>query len=101
MRARDRDRQRPGHGHRFETSTGTAVHGRLVARALRSRGVEHLFTLSGGHLFSIYDGCREEGIEIVDVRHEQAAVWAAEGYAKATRRPGVAALTAGPGSPTG
>ena len=60
-----------------ETSTGTAVGERLVAQALRSRGVEHLFTLSGGHLFSIYDGCREEGIEIVDVRHEQAAVWAA------------------------
>ena len=71
-----------------ETAAATAVHGgRLVARALRSRGVEHLFTLSGGHLFSIYDGCREEGIEIVDVRHEQAAVWAAEGYAKATRGP--------------
>ncbi len=85
-----------------DTSTQTAVHGgRLVARALRSRGVEHLFTLSGGHLFSIYDGCREEGIEIVDVRHEQAAVWAAEGYAKATRRPGVAALTAGPGVTNG
>jgi acetolactate synthase I/II/III large subunit len=75
--------------------------GRLVARALRSRGVSHLFTLSGGHLFSIYDGCREEGIEIVDVRHEQAAVWAAEGFAKATRRPGVAALTAGPGVTNG
>jgi acetolactate synthase-1/2/3 large subunit len=86
-----------------ETATGSAsVHGgRLVARALRSRGVEHLFTLSGGHLFSIYDGCREEGIKIVDVRHEQAAVWAAEGYAKATRRPAVAALTAGPGVTNG
>jgi len=84
------------------TSEQTAVHGgRLVARALRSRGVEHLFTLSGGHLFSIYDGCKEEGIEIVDFRHEQAAVWAAEGYAKATRRPGVAALTAGPGVTNG
>ena len=56
---------------------------------------------SGGHLFSIYDGCKEEGIEIVDVRHEQAAVWAAEGYAKATRKPGVAALTAGPGVTNG
>ena len=85
-----------------ETSEQAVVHGgRLVARALRSRGVEHLFTLSGGHLFSIYDGCREEGIAIVDVRHEQAAVWAAEGYAKATRRPGVAALTAGPGVTNG
>ncbi len=79
-----------------------AVHGgRLVAQALRSRGVSHLFTLSGGHLFSIFDGCREEGIAIVDTRHEQAATWAAEGWAKATRDPGVAALTAGPGVTNG
>ncbi len=75
--------------------------GRLVARALGSRGVSHLFTLSGGHLFSIYDGCRAEGIEIVDVRHEQSAAFAAEGFAKATRRVGVAALTAGPGVTNG
>ena len=71
--------------------------GRIVAKALKSRGVSHLFTLSGGHLFSIYDGCKEEGIEIVDVRHEQTAAFAAEGFAKATRGVGVAALTAGPG----
>ncbi len=75
--------------------------GRIVARALKSRGVSHLFTLSGGHLFSIYDGCRAEGIEIVDVRHEQSAVFAAEGFAKATRGIGVAALTAGPGVTNG
>ena len=75
--------------------------GRIVARALKSRGVEHLFTLSGGHLFSVYDGCREEGIAIVDVRHEQTAAFAAEGIAKATRRVGVAALTAGPGVTNG
>jgi acetolactate synthase-1/2/3 large subunit len=75
--------------------------GRIVARALKSRGVSHLFTLSGGHLFSIYDGCREEGIEIVDVRHEQSAAFAAEGFAKATRRVSVAALTAGPGVTNG
>src|SRR5665811_413270 len=75
--------------------------GRIVAKALKSRGVSHLFTLSGGHLFSIYDGCKEQGIEIVDVRHEQAAVFAAEGFAKATRRLGVAALTAGPGVTNG
>jgi acetolactate synthase I/II/III large subunit len=80
----------------------TAVHGgRLVARTLASRGVSHLFTLSGGHLFSIYDGCREEGIEIVDVRHEQSAAFAADGFAKATRRVGVCALTAGPGVTNG
>ncbi len=75
--------------------------GRIVAKVLRSRGVEHLFTLSGGHLFSIYDGCKEEGVRIVDVRHEQTAVFAAEGMAKATRRVGVAALTAGPGVTNG
>jgi acetolactate synthase I/II/III large subunit len=75
--------------------------GRIVAAALKSRGVSHLFTLSGGHLFSIYDGCLKEGIEIVDVRHEQSAVFAAEGFAKATRQVGVAALTAGPGVTNG
>ena len=78
------------------------VHGgKLVARALADRGVSKLFTLSGGHLFSIYDGCVAEGIDLIDTRHEQAAAWAAEGYAKATRKPGVAALTAGPGVTNG
>ncbi|MEX1142452.1 MAG: acetolactate synthase [Thermoleophilaceae bacterium] len=81
-----------------EQGTGTSVHGgRLVAKRLRAHGVTKLFTLSGGHIFSIYDGCREEGIDIVDVRHEQSAAFAAEGWAKATREPGVCALTAGPG----
>jgi len=75
--------------------------GRIVAKALKSRGVDHLFTLSGGHLFSIYDGCKEEGIGLVDVRHEQTAAFAAEGIAKATRGIGVAALTAGPGVTNG
>src|ERR1700736_4372923 len=75
--------------------------GRLVARRLAAHGVSKLFTLSGGHLFSIYDGCREEGIDIVDVRHESAAAFAAEGWAKVTRTPGVAALTAGPGVTNG
>jgi acetolactate synthase-1/2/3 large subunit len=80
----------------------TQVHGgRLVAQRLKAWGVTKLFTLSGGHLFSIYDGCREEGIDIVDTRHEQAAGFAAEGWAKATREPGVCALTAGPGVTNG
>ncbi|HYZ80492.1 MAG TPA: acetolactate synthase [Solirubrobacteraceae bacterium] len=84
------------------TDTDTLLHGgRLVARALRGYGVTKLFTLSGGHLFSIYDGCRAEGIDIVDVRHEQAAAFAAEGWAKVTRTPGVCALTAGPGVTNG
>jgi acetolactate synthase I/II/III large subunit len=75
--------------------------GRLIARRLKAHGVSRLFTLSGGHLFSIYDGCREEGIEIVDVRHEQTAAFAAEGWAKVTRQVGVCALTAGPGVTNG
>jgi acetolactate synthase-1/2/3 large subunit len=78
-----------------------AVGGHLVARRLKAHGVTKLFTLSGGHLFSIYDGCRAQGIDIVDVRHEQTAAFAAEGWAKVTRRPGVAALTAGPGVTNG
>src|SRR5215213_3887584 len=75
--------------------------GKLVAKALKSRGVNHLFTLSGGHLFSVYDGCKHEGVDLVDVRHEQTAAFAAEGWAKVTREPGVAALTAGPGVTNG
>jgi acetolactate synthase-1/2/3 large subunit len=81
---------------------GTQVHGgRIVAQRLAAHGVSKLFTLSGGHLFSIYDGCREEGIDLIDTRHEQAAAFAAEGWAKATRTPGVCALTAGPGVTNG
>ena len=60
-----------------------------------------MFTLSGGHLFSIYDGCRSEGIRLIDTRHEQTATFAAEGWSKVTRVPGVAALTAGPGVTNG
>jgi len=83
------------------STTETFHGGRLVARRLKAHGVSHLFTLSGGHLFSIYDGCREEGIAIVDVRHESTAAFAAEGWAKVTRQPGVCALTAGPGVTNG
>ena len=85
-----------------DAETSTQVHGgRLIAARLRAHGVEKLFTLSGGHLFSIYDGCRAEGIDLVDVRHEQTAAFAAEGWAKLTRTPGVCALTAGPGVTNG
>src|SRR6476661_4044237 len=85
-----------------EQESGTQLHGgRLVAKRLKAHGVTKLFTLSGGHIFSIYDGCREEGIDIVDVRHESTAAFAAEGWAKATREPGVCALTAGPGVTNG
>jgi len=83
------------------SDTEQVVGGHLVARRLKQHGVTKLFTLSGGHLFSIYDGCRAQGIDIVDVRHEQTAAFAAEGWAKVTRCPGVAALTAGPGVTNG
>ena len=85
-----------------ETKASTRIHGgRLIARRLRAHGVTKLFTLSGGHLFAIYDGCRAEGIQIIDVRHEQSAAFAAEGWAKVTRTAGVCALTAGPGVTNG
>ncbi|OJY31558.1 MAG: acetolactate synthase [Myxococcales bacterium 68-20] len=74
------------------------VHGgRLVAQALKRHGTSHLFTLCGGHIQAIYDGCIDEGIRVVDVRHEQTAGHAADGYARVTGRPGVCAVTAGPG----
>ena len=80
----------------------TRLHGgRLIARRLKAHGVTRLFTLSGGHLFSLYEGCKDEGIDIVDTRHEATAAFAAEGWAKVTRQPGVAALTAGPGVTNG
>jgi len=85
-----------------ETKQEVRLHGgRLIAKRLKAHGITKLFTLSGGHLFSIYDGCREEGIDIVDVRHEASAAFAAEGWAKVTREPGVACLTAGPGVTNG
>jgi acetolactate synthase-1/2/3 large subunit len=74
------------------------VHGgRLVSQALKRHGVSHLFTLCGGHIQSIYDGCLDDGIRVVDVRHEQTAGHAADGYARVTGKPGVCAVTAGPG----
>lgn len=75
------------------------VHGgRLVARALKQAGVECIFTLSGGHVMAIYDGCIDEGIDVIDVRHEQAAVHAADAWSRLKPgRIGCAVLTAGPG----
>lgn len=71
--------------------------GHLVARALKKENVTHLFTLCGGHIAPVYDGCIDEGIAVVDTRHEQAAAHAADAYARLTRGIGVAAVTAGPG----
>ncbi|HKX25601.1 MAG TPA: thiamine pyrophosphate-binding protein, partial [Actinomycetota bacterium] len=86
MRAREaRMDDKPPHG------------GHLVAAALKREGVRNLFTLSGGHIAPIYDGCVDEDIRVVDFRHEQAAAHAADGWARVTGTPGVAAVTAGPG----
>jgi acetolactate synthase-1/2/3 large subunit len=71
--------------------------GDLVARMLKGEGIDTIFTLSGGHIQNIYDGCIDEGIRIIDTRHEQVAGHAAEGYSRLTRKCGVAVVTAGPG----
>jgi acetolactate synthase-1/2/3 large subunit len=71
--------------------------GHLFAKALKREGVEYVFTLNGGHIYNLYEGCEDEGIKIIDFRHEQVAAHAAEGWAKVTGKPGVAIVTAGPG----
>ncbi|MEK9868618.1 MAG: thiamine pyrophosphate-binding protein [Gammaproteobacteria bacterium] len=72
--------------------------GKLAARALKQAGVECIFTLSGGHVMAIYDGCLDEGIQVIDVRHEQAAVHAADAWSRLNPgKIGCAVLTAGPG----
>jgi acetolactate synthase-1/2/3 large subunit len=71
--------------------------GHLVARTLKEAGVGHVFTLCGGHILPIYDGCVTEGIRVIDMRHEQACAHAGDAYARLTRNIGVAVVTAGPG----
>jgi acetolactate synthase-1/2/3 large subunit len=74
------------------------VHGgRLIAKTLAREGIDTIFTLCGGHIAAIYDGCLDEGIRVVDTRHEQTAGHAADGWARLTGKPGVVAVTAGPG----
>jgi acetolactate synthase I/II/III large subunit len=76
---------------------GVVSGGHLVAKALKNEGVDTIFTLCGGHIIDIYDGCVDEGIRIIDVRHEQVAAHAADGYARQTGRLGCVVTTAGPG----
>lgn len=76
---------------------GTATGAQLLARMLKAEDVRHVFTLSGLHIAPIYAACVEEGIHIVDTRHEQAAAHAADATARLTRGIGVACVTAGPG----
>jgi acetolactate synthase-1/2/3 large subunit len=82
----------------------TDLHGgELALAAARAHGVERMFTLSGAHVFPLYDAAvkGEPALPLIDVRHEQTAVFAAEATAKLTRRPGLAVLTAGPGVTNG
>ena len=79
------------------TDTDVISGGHLVAKALKNEGVDTIFTLCGGHIIDIYDGCLDEGIRIVDVRHEQVAAHAADGYARQTGKLGCVVTTAGPG----
>jgi acetolactate synthase-1/2/3 large subunit len=76
---------------------GSLQGGRLAARAIAAEGVDTIFTLSGGHVMPVYEGCRHEGVRVVDVRHEQAAAHAAEAWGRVRRGCGVAVVTAGPG----
>jgi acetolactate synthase-1/2/3 large subunit len=80
-----------------DKSGETVSGGNLVAKALKNEGVDTIFTLCGGHIIDIYDGCLDEGIRIVDVRHEQVAAHAADGYARQTGKLGCVVTTAGPG----
>jgi acetolactate synthase I/II/III large subunit len=75
--------------------------GEQAVAALLRFGTDVMFTLNGGHIWPLYDAARNQGMRVVDTRHEQSATFAAEGYAKLTRRPGLAALTAGPGITNG
>jgi acetolactate synthase-1/2/3 large subunit len=93
--------------HKSDTATDTLAEksrsadvvsgGHLVARALKNEGVDTIFTLCGGHIIDIYDGCVDEGIRVIDVRHEQVAAHAADGYARQRGGLGCVVTTAGPG----
>jgi acetolactate synthase-1/2/3 large subunit len=75
--------------------------GQQTVAALLRFGSDVMFTLNGGHIWPFYEAAIAQEMRIVDTRHEQSATFAAEAYAKLTRRPGIAALTAGPGVTNG
>ena len=82
---------------RKSRDAGVISGGHLVAKALKNEGVDTIFTLCGGHIIDIYDGCVDEGIRIIDVRHEQVAAHAADGYARQTGKLGCVGDHRGPG----
>jgi len=82
----------------YSLKFSSKIHGgQQVAPLLEAMGVRHVFTLCGGHIAPLYLACEAEGLQVVDHRHEQAAVHAADAYARLTRSLGVAIVTAGPG----
>lgn len=74
-------------------TNGPILGGHAAALAIKAAGVNTIFTLCGGHICALYDGYVEYGIEVIDVHHEQAAVHAADGWARVTRGLGVAVVT--------
>ena len=90
-------------GHQELGPEGTGHGGTLAAAAARANGADTMFTLSGGHVFPLYDAAvhMDPPMRLLDVRHEQTAVFAAEATARLTRLPGLAVLTAGPGVTNG
>jgi acetolactate synthase-1/2/3 large subunit len=86
----------------------TGHSGELAVHVARAHGVDTMFTLSGAHVFPMYDGAvringdgNDPQMRLLDVRHEQTAAFAAEATGKLTRVPGLAVLTAGPGVTNG
>ena len=75
--------------------------GQQAVAAMLQQGTDVMFTLNGGHIWPLYDAARDQGMRVIDTRHEQTAAFAAEAWAKLTRTPGFAALTAGPGITNG
>ena len=75
--------------------------GQQAIAVMLAFGTDVMFTLNGGHVWPLYEAARDQGMRVVDTRHEQTATFAAEGWAKLTRRPGLAVLTAGPGITNG
>ena len=85
----------------FDATTVAGHAGEQAVAAMMRFGTDVMFTLNGGHIWPLYDAARNQRMRVVDTRHEQTATFAAEAWAKLTRRPGFAALTAGPGITNG
>jgi acetolactate synthase-1/2/3 large subunit len=88
-----------GYGAEMGNVDGHAGHQAIAA--MRGYGTEVMFTLNGGHVWPLYEAARAVDMPVIDTRHEQTATFAAEAWAKLTRAPGLAVLTAGPGITNG